>query len=360
MSDVWEYILKTKNNDNVIVSLNCQLCEAEYGVSTSTATLRRHLTSIHSSIYKQDKQDNQPEQNSSYTFTEQIHITIKLVEWIVVDLQPFSIVEQAEFKQLIYTLDPRYVIPCRQIIKREVNSLFNKRKTNIKLELNNISTKIALTTDIWSSKYNNAAFLGITMHYINNDWEVKRCLLDFIPIEGSHTGALILNNLTEILQEFNISDKIISLTTDNGSNMLVCGRELANELEVGFSNLTFSHNRCAAHIINLAVKAGMKYLDTSITKLRKFVIKIRNSQLLIDDLKEICRIKKKKFLMPIQDVDTRWNATYLMIERQICIRDVVEIMINSYENTLKDLYPTNEEWSKIMVYIFIIIFNFQF
>ena len=130
------------------------------------------------------------------------------------DLQPFNIVEQAEFKQFIYTLDPRYVIPCRQIIKREVNLLFNKRKTNIKLELNNISTKIALTTDIWSSKYNNAAFLGITMHYINNDWEVKRCLLDFIPIEGSHTGALILNNLAEILQEFNISDKIISLTTD--------------------------------------------------------------------------------------------------------------------------------------------------
>ena len=165
MSDVWEYILKTKNNDNVIVSLNCQLCEAEYGVSTSTATLRWHLTSIHSSIYKQDRQGNQPEQNSSYTFTEQIYITIKLVEWIVVDLQPFSIVKQAEFKQLIYTLDPRYVIPCRQIIKREVNLLFNKRKTNIKLELNNISTKIVLTTDIWSSKYNNVTFLDTIMHY---------------------------------------------------------------------------------------------------------------------------------------------------------------------------------------------------
>ena len=62
--------------------------------------------------------------------------------------------------------------------------------------------------------------------------------------------------------------------------------------------------------------------------------------------------------MPIQDVNTRWNATYLMIERQICIRDVVEIMINSYENTLKDLYLTNEEWSKIMVYIFNFYYNF--
>ena len=81
--------------------------------------------------------------------------------------------------------------------------------------------------------------------------------------------------------------------------MLAYGRELANELEAGFFNFEFSHNRCAAHIINLAVKAGMKYLDDSIIKLRKFVIKIRNSQLLIDDLKSICRIKNKPFLMPI-------------------------------------------------------------
>src|SRR5207253_11317880 len=162
------------------------------------------------------------------------------------------------------------------------------------------------------------------------NWKLKKCLLDFIPIEGSHSGALILTNLTDTLREFNISDRIISLTTDNGSNMLACGRELANELEVGFSNLTFSHNRCAAHIINLAVKAGMKHLDTSIIKLRKFVIKIRNSQLLLDEIN-----------MPIQDVDTRWNATYLMIERQILIKDVIEILINSYEDTLKDLYPTS-------------------
>ena len=63
--------------------------------------------------------------------------------------------------------------------------------------------------------------------------------------------------------------------------------------------------------------------------------------------------------MPIQDVDTRWNATYLMIERQILIKDVIEILINSYEDTLKNLYPTSSEWSKIMVYIFNLIFNFK-
>jgi len=61
--------------------------------------------------------------------------------------------------------------------------------------------------------------------------------------------------------------------------------------------------------------------------------------------------------MPIQDVDTRWNATFQMIERQIVMRDVMEILVNSHEDTLKILYPRSSEWSKIMV-CFIFYFNF--
>ncbi|CAB4438459.1 unnamed protein product [Rhizophagus irregularis] len=92
----------------------------------------------------------------------------------------------------------------------------------------------------------------------------------------------------------------------------------------------------------------MKYLDSFIVKLRKFVNKIKNSQLLIDDLKSICKIKNIKFLIPIQDVDTRWNATYQMIERQISTQDVMEILVNSHSNILKDLYLTDIEWTKIL------------
>ena len=55
--------------------------------------------------------------------------------------------------------------------------------------------------------------------------------------------------------------------------------------------------------------------------------------------------------MPIQDIETRWNATYQMIERQISMQDVMEILVNTHSNILKDLYPTNTEWVKILVYI---------
>ncbi|CAB4391283.1 unnamed protein product [Rhizophagus irregularis] len=95
MSDVWEYFQKIRNDNNVIISFNCQLCETEYGVLTSTTTLRRHLRRFHASTYVYGP--NLLSQNSSYTSAEQKHITTKLTQWVTVDLQPFTVVEQEQF-----------------------------------------------------------------------------------------------------------------------------------------------------------------------------------------------------------------------------------------------------------------------
>ena len=77
MSDVWEYFQKIQDEDNtIILSINCQLCEAEYGVSTSTTTLRHHLTDVHNSVYTSNKQ----KQPLLYTLAEQKHITVNLAQ----------------------------------------------------------------------------------------------------------------------------------------------------------------------------------------------------------------------------------------------------------------------------------------
>lgn len=60
--------------------------------------------------------------------------------------------------------------------------------------------------------------------------------------------------------------------------------------------------------------------------------------------------------MPIQDIDTRWNATYEMIERQISTRDVMEILVSAHTDVLENLYPTDTKWAKILVYIFKFLF----
>jgi len=78
------------------------------------------------------------------------------------------------------------------------------------------------------------------------------------------------------LREFNISTKIITLTTDNDSTMLVCGREVADSLDNEISSMNFSHYRYAAHVLNLGVKKGLTAVNNSITKARKITNMIKN------------------------------------------------------------------------------------
>ncbi len=74
--------------------------------------------------------------------------------------------------------------------------------------------------------------------------------------------------------------------------MIVCGSQLATKLDKKFNNITFTHYRCAIHIINLAVKVKMNYIGNEIKKLHQFVVKVK-----------ICILKKVKFFKPILNID---------------------------------------------------------
>ena len=164
-------------------------------------------------------------------------------------MQPFTIVENFEFKLLVNKLNSHYILPCRQTLKEKFIENYDIRRNGLISEISQINSKIFLTTDIWTSEISKDCYLEVTMHYINNNWELKNLLLDLIPINGSHTAGLIISKLLQILEEFNINNNILVLTTDNGSNMIACGSQLATELDEEFNNMAFTHYRCAAYCI---------------------------------------------------------------------------------------------------------------
>ena len=45
------------------------------------------------------------------------------------------------------------------------------------------------------------SFLGITYHYIDSDWKLKDILVDFICLEGSHSGENLANSFIQYLQK---------------------------------------------------------------------------------------------------------------------------------------------------------------
>ena len=56
-----------------------------------------------------------------------------------------------------------------------------------------------------------------------------------------------------IIKEYNLGRKILAVTTDNAANIVSFGHYFAEMLVNEFDNTEFVHNRCAAHILNLAV-----------------------------------------------------------------------------------------------------------
>lgn len=63
--------------------------------------------------------------------------------------------------------------------------------------------------------------------------------------------------------------------------------------------------------------------------------------------------------MPILDVETRWNSTYLMIERFIEIGPIIECLVNNNYAELQNLRLTTSDWMHIEVSFILNSFVFQ-
>jgi uncharacterized protein involved in high-affinity Fe2+ transport len=55
---------------------------------------------------------------------------------------------------------------------------------------------------------NYISFLGITAHWITEDWELKNIFLDFIKLDGPHSGSNIKEAFLECLKNFKIESKV--------------------------------------------------------------------------------------------------------------------------------------------------------
>jgi zinc finger BED domain-containing protein 1 (E3 SUMO-protein ligase ZBED1) len=227
-----------------------------------------------------------------------------------------------------------------------IDTFTDQRKEIIK-KLRKVPGQFSLTSDIWTS-VNREAFLGLTVHYIDSDWNLCNFLLDIIPFANKHTGANIAKEIMRVLEEFNISTKIIGLTTDNDSAMLACGKEIADIFDNEVSLMNFSYYRCAAHVLNLGVKKGLTTVDNSVMKARKLTNMIRNSTNLTNSLRRFCTVKNMKFLKPIQDIDIRWNSTFYMLQRFKALEPALALLATD-ERSISALYPDEEDWNSIRV-----------
>lgn len=115
--------------------------------------------------------------------------------------------------------------------------------------------KLSISLDCWTSPFQQA-FMAITGYFIDSDWQYREVLLGFEPLSGKHSGINLSAVVLEILQRYNIQDRILAITTDNASN----NSKLVSALDESIQSLSLDPETtvirvpCMAHVIQLSLK----------------------------------------------------------------------------------------------------------
>lgn len=291
---------------------------------------------------------------------------------------PVSFVDAKEFRELVNMINPSAytLLSKRTAVTDGILECFRSTRASIVNLLASVP-HISLTCDGWTSP-TNVAMLGVTAHWISEDFTLHGITLAIKPIEGPHTGANLAALLKNILDSFNISDRLYCITADNASNNTTMGQCLTTMIPQ-FDASQNLHG-CVAHVINLVAKAGLAVYDRKecpppinaldplipqsrttvplfvepashaeigsvLTRIRSFHRKIKHSSQLktaLDNAIASCATLERKVGL-VHEVSTRWSSTHSSLARFIELRVVIEYQFNS-NPALETFKLDHDEW----------------
>lgn len=302
-----------------------------------------------------DDEENDLQPSVSQFFRGGVHIISQerldklILNFIVQGMHPLHTVDRPEYRQLFGE-----ILPSRHLMsRRTLGRLLDKEYSSMKSALTDVLSKqshLCTTTDAWSS--NNRSFLGVSIHWIDEDsLNIRSGAIACRRIVGRHTFDVLAEMLEGIHREFNIKDKLTLTTTDNGSNFIKAfsmfaevqrsiedNREEEEEDDEDeedppvFINLTdileetqedYSlppHQRCACHTLNLVATRDIEHALTqsepfkrisrsTLAKCQGLWNKQHRSTQASDTIQE-----KLGCQLIVPNV-TRWNSTYHAMER---------------------------------------------
>ncbi|XP_017476853.1 PREDICTED: zinc finger BED domain-containing protein 1-like [Rhagoletis zephyria] len=232
---------------------------------------------------------------------------------IASDIQPFRIVEDKGFREFVQCLDPRYKLPSRPTIQNvHLQKIFDDLEKKLQANLNNIDS-CAITTDGWSSKANES-YITVTCHFIDSEFKLRSVVLGTWKLanELNHSAENISQSLRECLNKWNILEKVNYVVTDNAASMLKACELLEKK------NLP-----CFAHSINLVVQDALstEKVKVILTKCKRIVAYFKSSTIAYARLRKEQGDGKQYSL--IQEVPTRWNSAFAMMQRILVIKDAI-------------------------------------
>ncbi|XP_018374028.1 PREDICTED: zinc finger BED domain-containing protein 4-like [Trachymyrmex cornetzi] len=253
------------------------------------------------------------------------------------DKQPFSMVEDDEFRKFLSIVAPLYTVPCRKTITKRLDEKYELLSSKIRTMLSKID-HLCLATDIWTEPFNTRSYIGITVQIINFEtMQLENLSLGIKELEESHDGNYISKIISEILDEWHIQiNSVVAVITDNASNIKKAVRD------------TFGRKRhipCFAHTLNLVIQdaiATTPEFQAIVKKVKSIVTYFKRSVKATNALNELqtSNLENDQNILKLkQGCETHWNSLFYMIKRFIQLANLVNTVLLTLPRKKHDDIP---------------------
>ncbi|XP_050065455.1 zinc finger BED domain-containing protein 4-like [Aphis gossypii] len=337
-SDVWKFFDKKDNKSAV-----CNICQKTLKTSGNTSNLNGHLKNVHGNIFSVKVKQNNAKANTKIcsverTESEEQHETNPDDPGV-----PGPSTSNTNIDESTENSDKEIMKNTTQItfmssFKRQktINESFaflssfkegGQKSEKITHAIMYMVCKDNQPLSIVEDKgfvhlMNTRSHIGITIHFVEN-YTVNSGLLGVFELDERHTSQYIASKLLEVCDQWNIStNSIVVVTTDGAANMIK-GIESAFDKE--------RYIVCFAHTLNLVVQhaiSSVPELTTLISKVKNIVRWFKQSVVASDDLRKATKGNGNGKLL--QEVPTRWNSTFYMLERFICLKQIVNDIVHRH------------------------------
>jgi len=166
-------------------------------------------------------------------------------------------------------------------------------------------------------------------------------------VPAPHTGDVIAEELYNTLMQWNLDEKLSTVTADNCTSNDKAMDQMV--MKIGKAKLllqgTMVHMRCCCHILNLIVKDGLDVpaMKSATHNIRESVAYWTATPKRVEKFEEMAKYKKVKITNKLRlDCKTRWNSVFVMLDTALPYRAVFErakIVDKQYETL-----PSADEW----------------
>ncbi|KAF8784933.1 Zinc finger BED domain-containing protein 4 [Argiope bruennichi] len=264
----------------------CNICKNKLSYETTVTNLTKHMMKKHPTVRLKELQ----------RASCNIQVNEEAIDEPIPGPSRISTLEPEN-----NALNPAYRLPSRDtIVNTLLPSIYEEVSHDVERACFTIK-KACVTADYWTS-VDNESFMAVTAHYLDEEFKMNSLLLE--------------------VSVFNIV------------------RTIRNELR-------WPHLGCFAHNLNLIIKDALAEFSDLIEKVKTIVCHFKRSSLANSKLLECQVTAGKEAKEIIQDVPTRWNSTFHMIERFVELESFIRTTVALLDADLPHL--TTKEWKTLQL-----------